>query len=226
MRITYFGQSCFLAEVKGKNLLFDPFITANVLAKHININDIDADYIFLSHGHNDHVADAEAIARSTGASIVSNYEVVSWYQAKGIANGHPMNIGGKLNLDFGTVKCVNAIHSSAMPDGSYGGNPMGFVINSDEKNFYFSGDTALTMDMQLIPAFAKLDFCVLPIGDNFTMGAEDAVTAAKMIQCNTVIGVHYNTFDLIRIDEKLTRKMFESNGLTLLLPGIGESIDL
>ena len=200
MRITYYGHSCFMAEIKGKKLLFDPFITPNELAKDINIADIEPDYILLSHGHNDHVADAEAIAKSTGATIIANYEVAMWFAGKGITKYHPMNHGGKWDFDFGTVKAVNAVHSSSMPDGSYGGNPIGFVIISEEKNFYYSGDTALTLDMQLIPMFAEIDFSVLPVGDNFTMGMEDAASAAKMVQSDTVIGVHYDTFGFIRID--------------------------
>lgn len=226
MRITYYGHSCFMAEIKGKKILFDPFITGNELAKDINITDIEADYIFLSHGHRDHVEDAEAIAKATGATIVANFEVAMWFAAKGITKYHPMNHGGKWDFDFGRVKCVNAIHSSAMPDGSYGGNPMGFIIISDERNFYYSGDTALTLDMQLIPMFAKIDFSILPIGDNFTMGLEDAATAAKMVQSDTVIGVHYDTFGFIRIDTEKATGYFKTNGLNLLLPGIGETIDI
>ncbi len=226
MRLTFYGHSCFLAEVNGKKLLFDPFITQNELAKHININDIEADYILLSHGHADHVADAEALAKSTGATIVANYEVAMWYAGKGISKYQPMNTGGKWTFDFGTVKCVNAVHSSSMPDGSYGGNPMGFIIMSDEKNFYYSGDTALTLDMQLIPMFAKIDFSVLPIGDNFTMGIKDATDAAKMIKCNTVIGVHYDTFGYIKINHIEAKDIFKKNSLELLLPTIGETIIL
>ena len=226
MRITYYGHSCFMAEIKGKKLLFDPFITPNELAKDINIADIEPDYILLSHGHNDHVADAEAIAKSTGATIIANYEVAMWFAGKGITKYHPMNHGGKWDFDFGTVKAVNAVHSSSMPDGSYGGNPIGFVIISEEKNFYYSGDTALTLDMQLIPMFAKIDFSVLPVGDNFTMGMEDAASAAKMVQSDTVIGVHYDTFGFIRIDHEKATAIFKSKGLNLLLPKIGETIDV
>ena len=226
MRITYYGHSCFMAEIKGKKLLFDPFITPNELAKDINIADIEPDYILLSHGHNDHVADAEAIAKSTGATIIANYEVAMWFAGKGITKYHPMNHGGKWDFDFGTVKAVNAVHSSSMPDGSYGGNPIGFVIISEEKNFYYSGDTALTLDMQLIPMFAEIDFSVLPVGDNFTMGLEDAASAAKMVQSNTVIGVHYDTFGFIRIDHEKATAIFKSKGLNLLLPKIGETIDV
>ena len=226
MKITYYGHSCFLAEIKGKKLLFDPFITPNELASHININDIEADYILLSHGHADHVADAEAIAKATGATIIANYEVAMWFAGKGVNNYHPMNHGGKRQFDFGTVKCVSAIHSSSLPDGSYGGNPMGFVINSDEKNFYYSGDTALTLDMQLIPAFASIDFAVLPIGDNFTMDPEDAATAATMVQCKKVVGVHYDTFGYIKINKQQAIDNFKQKGIELLLPGIGDAVEM
>ena len=226
MRITYYGHSCFMVEIKGKKLLFDPFITPNELAKDINIAEIEPDYILLSHGHSDHVADTEAIAKATGATIIANYEVAMWFAGKGIKNYHPMNHGGKWDFDFGTVKCVNAVHSSSMPDGSYGGNPLGFVIINEEKNFYYSGDTALTLDMQLIPMFAEIDFSVLPVGDNFTMGLEDAASAAKMVQSDTVIGVHYDTFGYIRIDHEKATDIFKSKGLKLLLPKIGETIEV
>ena len=226
MKITYYGHSCFLAEIKGKKLLFDPFITPNELASHININDIEADYILLSHGHADHVADAEAIAKATGATIIANYEVAIWFAGKGVNNYHPMNHGGKRQFDFGTVKCVSAIHSSSLPDGSYGGNPMGFVISSDEKNFYYSGDTALTLDMQLIPAFTSIDFAVLPIGDNFTMDPEDAATAATMVQCKKVVGVHYDTFGYIKINKQQAIDNFKQKGIELLLPGIGDAVEM
>jgi len=226
MNLTYYGHSCFSVTANGKKLLFDPFITGNELAKHIDINTIEADYILLSHGHADHVADAESIAKRTGAKIIANYEVAMWFAGKGIENYHPMNHGGKWSFDFGEVKCVGAVHSSSMPDGSYGGNPMGFIILNDEQNFYYSGDTALTLDMQLIPLFAEIDFAVLPIGDNFTMGIEDAVQAAKMVQTNTVIGVHYDTFGFIKIDHQQATGIFKSQGVELKLVAIGETIEV
>ena len=226
MNLTYYGHSCFNVTVDDKKLLFDPFITGNELAKHIDINTIEADYILLSHGHFDHTADVEAIAKRTDATIIGNYEVAMWFAGKGIEKYHPMNTGGKRDFDFGTVKGVNAVHSSSMPDGSYGGNPMGFIILNDEQNFYYSGDTALTLDMQLIPLFAEIDFAILPIGDNFTMGMEDAVQAAKMVQTNTVIGVHYDTFGYIKMDHQKAIALFKNNGLELKLPGIGETIKL
>jgi len=226
MNFTYYGHSCFSVTANGKKLLFDPFITGNELAKDIDINTIEADYILLSHGHGDHVADVESIANRTGATIIAGYEVAMWFAGKGIKNYHPMNHGGKRSFDFGEVKCVSAVHSSSMPDGSYGGNPLGFIILNDEKNFYYAGDTALTLDMQLIPLFAEIDFAVLPIGDNFTMGVEDAVQAAKMVQTNTVIGVHYDTFGYIKIDHQKAVDLFKSQGVELRLLGIGETIEL
>jgi L-ascorbate metabolism protein UlaG (beta-lactamase superfamily) len=226
MKFTYYGHACFEVEIKGKIVLFDPFITGNELAKNIDINSIDADYILLSHGHSDHVADAEAIARATGATIIASYEVAMWYAQKGIEKYHPMNVGGKWQFDFGTVKCVNAIHSSTLPNGSPGGPPMGFIITSDEINFYYSGDTALTLDMQLIPTFAEIDFAVLPVGDNLTMGIDDAIQAAKMVQTNIVIGVHYDTFGFIKIDHQKAIENFKSHDVDLKLLAIGETIDL
>lgn len=226
MKLTYFGQSCFSVEINGKHILFDPFITQNELAKQIRLEDVKADYILVSHGHFDHTADCVALARQNNATVVGSWEVVQWMQANGVANGHPMNTGGKWTFDFGTVKCVNAVHSSGMPDGSYGGNPMGFIVSTAEKSFYYSGDTALTMDMQLVPRWAQPAFAVLPIGDNFTMGYEDAIMAAEMVQCKNVVGVHYDTFGYIKIDHEKVKKAFADAGLNLFLPAIGESIDL
>lgn len=226
MKLTYYGQSCFAVVAGGKNLVFDPFITPNELAKHISLASIEADYILASHGHADHLADCVTLAKQTGATAIGAFELVEWLNNKGVEKYHPMNIGGKWTFDFGTVKCTNAIHSSAMPDGSYGGNPMGFIVTAGGQSFYYSGDTALTMDMQLVPRWAKLDFAVLPIGDNFTMGYEDAILAAEMIRCKNIVGVHYDTFGFIKVDHKKVKNAFKDAGLNLFLPRIGESIDL
>lgn len=226
MKFTYYGHSCFGIDVKGKKLLFDPFITLNELAKgKVNIDTIEADYILVSHGHADHIADCVGIAARTKAKVISNWEIHLWLQKNGIVNTHPMNIGGRWSFDFGTVRCVMAQHSSSLPDGSYGGNPMGFVISTDE-HFYYSGDTGLTLEMQLVPQGAPLSFCILPIGDNLTMGHEDAVRAAHMMGCSRVVGVHYNTFELIEINIEKASAHFEKNGLELFLPAIGETINL
>lgn len=226
MRFTYYGHSSFLVETGGKKLLFDPFISPNPLAKNIDVDQVEADFILLSHGHGDHVADAVSIAKRTGAKVICAYEVMEWLNKQGVENVHPMNTGGSFGFEFGKVKCTVAQHSSGMPDGSYGGNPMGFIVYTAEGNFYYSGDTALTMDMLLIPRWAELKFAILPIGDNFTMGYEDAAEAAEMVKANRVIGVHYDTFGYIVVDHEAAKKSFEAKGIALLLPGIGESIDI
>lgn len=226
MKITYLGHAAFAIEFNGKNLVLDPFITPNELAGSIDVTNIPADYILVSHGHMDHVADVEAIAGNTGAAILSNYEIVSWFGQKGLS-GHPLNHGGACNFEFGTLKYVNAVHSSQLPDGSYGGNPGGFVVWSEEQAFYFAGDTALHMDMKLIPMTCpKLDVAILPIGNNFTMGYEDALIASDFIACDRVIGCHYDTFGYIEIDHAAAKKAFADKGKELILLDIGESIEL
>ncbi len=224
MEITYYGHSTFGVKIGDKHLLFDPFITYNEKAKHINISAIPADYILVSHGHQDHIADVEAIAMRTGAKLVSSFEVVNWFAKKGISNNHPMNHGGKWKFDFGTVHCVNAVHSSAMPDGSYGGNPLGFVIETAEGTFYYSGDTALTLDMQLIAAKHELSFAMLCMGDNFTMDVADALRAATFINCREIIGMHYDTFGYIVINHQEAVEMFALKEKNLILMEIGETI--
>jgi L-ascorbate metabolism protein UlaG (beta-lactamase superfamily) len=226
MKFTYYGHSCFCVEVKGKKLLFDPFITPNELAKDINIANIEADYILQSHGHADHIADCIAIAQATNAKVVCSWEIYEWLLKKGINNTHPMNTGGSWDFGDFRVKCTVAQHSSGLPDGNYGGNPLGFIVYTDEGNFYYSGDTALTLDMQLIPQWAKLNFAVLPVGDNFTMGYEDAVIAAKWINCKNVIGVHYDTFGFIKIDHEKAVQAFKKEDIKLQLLKIGETISV
>lgn len=226
MKFTYYGHSCFLIDTGTHKLLFDPFITPNDKASEINIEAIEADYILVSHGHEDHVADLERLANQTGASIISNFEIVSYFGAKGI-DGHPMNHGGSASFPFGRVKMVNAIHSSVLPDGTYGGNPAGFVVQTKERCFYYAGDTALTYDMKLIPEMGfDLDFAILPIGDNFTMGPDEAVKAAEFIQCNNIIGVHFDTFGYIEIDHSAARRQFENQGNQLHLLEIGQSVQV
>ncbi len=224
MQITYYGHSCFGVEVNGKNLLFDPFITPNELAKNIDAATVKADYILISHGHEDHIADAVAIAKRTGAKVITNAEICLWLEKQGIENVHPMNIGGKVKMDFGNVKCVNAVHSSSLPDGSNGGNPMGFIVESVEGNFYYAGDTALTYDMKLIGEYRTIKFAFLPIGDNFTMGPENAMIASEFINCKDIIGMHYDTFGYIQIDKAEAQRKFELSGKKLTLLEIGQTI--
>ncbi|HRD38105.1 MAG TPA: metal-dependent hydrolase [Bacteroidia bacterium] len=224
MNITYYGHSCFGVEVNGKHLLFDPFISPNELAKNINVNTVKADYILISHGHEDHIADAVSIAKRTNAKVICNWEIYVWLNKQGVENIHPMNIGGKIKLDFGNVKCVNAVHSSSLPDGSNGGNPMGFVVESNEANFYYAGDTALTYDMKLIGDYRKINFAFLPIGDNFTMGVDNAILACDFINCKDIIGMHYDTFGFIKINQEEALQKFNHNGKKLTLLKIGETI--
>jgi L-ascorbate metabolism protein UlaG (beta-lactamase superfamily) len=226
MEITYFGHSCFLIETGKHRILLDPFISPNELAKDINPDDIKADFIFLSHGHSDHIADVERIYRNTGAMVVGTYEVVSWFNNKGIEKSHPMNHGGHLKFDFGSVKMVNAVHSSAMPDGSYGGNAAGYVFTIQNRSFYYAGDTALHMDMKLIPEEFKIDFAFLPIGNNFTMDINDAVRAAHFVNTKKVIGMHFDTFPYIKIDHSDAKNIASRGNVQLLLMEIGEKINL
>lgn len=226
MQLTFYGQSCFGLEFGGKNLLFDPFITPNEKAKQIDINTIKADYILLSHGHQDHIADAETIAKNTGATIIAGFETAVFFGNRG-CKYHPMNHGGKWKFDFGTVKLVNAVHSSSFPDGAYAGYPAGFVIWNDDKCFYFAGDTALTMDMKLIPITCPtLDFAILPVGDNFTMGYEDAAIAAEFVECDNIVGCHFDTFGYIVIDKGAAHESFSKRGKKIKLPEIGETFDV
>ncbi|OFY63325.1 MAG: metal-dependent hydrolase [Bacteroidetes bacterium RIFCSPLOWO2_02_FULL_36_8] len=226
MKITYFGHSCFLVEMGENRLLFDPFIKPNPLASTVNFSAIEADYIILSHGHVDHVADVEEIAKRTEATIIANWEIANWFGNKGIVKAHAMNTGGKCGFEFGTLKMVTAIHSSSMPDGTYGGNPNGYVIESAEKTFYYSGDTALTFDMKLIADEFKIDFAFFPIGDNFTMGIEDACAAATFVKTDTIIGMHYNTFPPIEISEIEVMETARINNKKLILMNVGETIEL
>jgi L-ascorbate metabolism protein UlaG (beta-lactamase superfamily) len=226
MNFTYYGHACFGIEGGGKKLLFDPFISENPLAKNIDIKQIVADFILVSHGHGDHVADVVDIAKRTGAQVIAPFETGEWLEKKGVKDIQSMNHGGATTIDFGRVKLTAAVHSSSMPDGSYGGNPCGFVVETRDGNFYYSGDTALTYDMKLIGEQTKLDFAVLPIGDFYTMGVDDAMRAADFVGATKVVGVHYNTFPPIKIDREAALKAARAAGKELLLPKIGETISI
>lgn len=226
MKITYYGHNSLLIEILGNYIMVDPFITGNPLYKDkLDVKSLKADYILLTHAHQDHTLDVETIAKNTNAKIVSNYEIAMYYQEKGF-NVHPMNHGGNWRFEFGNLKLVNAVHTSSFPDGSYGGQPGGFVIEGEHKNIYIAGDTALTMDMKLIPLQTKLDLAILPIGDNFTMGVEDAIIASNFVACDKVLGVHFDTFSYIEIDQEEAKKKFYDAGKDLMLLDFGSSIVL
>lgn len=225
MKITFYGHACVGIQINDIHILIDPFISANPKAAHIDVDALAADYILLTHAHQDHILDVERIAKRTNAVIVSNYEIATHYGEKGFQY-HPMNHGGSRDFEFGKLKYVVAHHTSAFPDGSYGGQPGGFVLESEHKNIYIAGDTALTYDMKLIPLRTKLDLAVLPIGSNFTMDVDDAVIAAEFLECDKILGYHYDTFGYIEIDHPQAIKKFFDKGKDLMLLEIGESIEL
>lgn len=224
MKITYYGHSSLGLEINGKHILVDPFISSNPKAASIDINSLKADYILLTHAHYDHITDVEAIVDRTKAKIISNHEIVTYYENTKKYKGHAMNHGGSWEFDFGKVKLVNAIHSSSFPDGTYGGNPAGYVISSEGKTIYIAGDTALTMDMKLIPLFFKLDLAILPIGGNYTMDVEEALVAADFVACNKVLGIHYDTAPYIEINHEESKQKFLGKNKELVLLKIGDSL--
>jgi L-ascorbate metabolism protein UlaG (beta-lactamase superfamily) len=226
MEFTYYGHSCFSVRAGGRTLLFDPFITPNELASAINVDQIQADYIFASHGHFDHITDLIRIAGRTGAKVLGNWELYEWFKKNGLENAHPINPGGEFTFDFGTVKCFVAQHSSSLPDGSYGGVACGFAFHTADGNFYYSGDTGLTLDMQLIPEWTPLDIAVLPVGGGLIMGVGDAIKAARLVGVKKIVGVHYDTFGFIKIDHANAVESFKEASLTLHLLEIGSITDL
>jgi L-ascorbate metabolism protein UlaG (beta-lactamase superfamily) len=200
-RVGWLGHSCVLIESDGHRILIDPFLTDNPAAA-AKAEDVQADAILLSHGHSDHLGDTEAIARRTGAVVVANYEISLWLQAHGLSKVHGQQHGGSHTFPFGKVKLTLAFHGSVLPDGTYGGNPCGFLITlNDGRKIYDAGDTGLFGDMKLIGE-EGIDLAILPIGDNYTMGPDDALRAVKLIQPKKVLPVHYNTWELIAQDAK------------------------
>ena len=198
IKVTWYGHACIGLDIGEERLLVDPFLTGNALAA-TTPDQVNPTTILVSHGHGDHVGDSLEIARRTGALIISNFEICSWFQAQGYSNVHPQHIGGGFTYPFGYLKLTIAHHGSAMPDGSYGGNPSGFLLTAERKKVYMACDTGLFYDMKLIGE-EGIDLAFLPIGDNFTMGPDDALRAVKLIQPRQVVPIHYDTFDLIRQD--------------------------
>jgi L-ascorbate metabolism protein UlaG (beta-lactamase superfamily) len=198
-RLCWLGHACLLLESDGKRVLIDPFLTGNPAAA-TTADKVQADYILVSHGHGDHVGDAVPIARRTGAPVVANYEISEWLKKQGLEKVHGQQHGGGFGHPFGRVKLTLAFHGSVLPDGTYGGNPCGFLITfHDGKKVYDAADTGLFGDMRLIGE-EGIDLAVLPIGDNYTMGPDDALRAVKLIQPKKVVPIHYNTWDVIAQD--------------------------
>jgi L-ascorbate metabolism protein UlaG (beta-lactamase superfamily) len=225
VKAKFYGHACVELQLADTTILFDPFISPNKLAAHVSIADIRPDFILLSHGHEDHMADLVVIQKNSQATVICIADIGYWLNKKGITAIHGMNIGGGFDFSFGRVKMVYALHSSSLPDGAYGGNPAGYVIYAEGKKIYFAGDTALTYDMKLL-ADENLDWAILPIGDNFTMGVDDAIRAAGFINCKNIIGMHFNTFPPIQINEQEALDKFSNAGLNLHLIPIGRSLEL
>ncbi len=222
-KLTFLGHSAFLVEGSKGRVVIDPFLTGNPVAK-IKPGDLKVDYVLLTHGHGDHLGDGVDIAKANNATIVAPFELANYCSNQG-ANVHPMHIGGAHNFPFGRVKLTIAHHGSAAPDGTYTGNPCGFLVTMDGKTLYHSGDTGLFYDMKLIGEMNKIDVAVLPIGDNFTMGIDDAVKAAELLQPGLVIPMHYKTFDIIEVEPEQFVDAVKTRGLKAQLLSVGESLD-
>lgn len=224
-KIRWLGHSCIEIVTGGVNLLIDPFLTGNPAAA-VSADDVNPDFILISHGHGDHVGDAIEIANRTDATVITNYEISEWLQAKGV-KAHGMQHGGGHRFPFGRVKLTLAFHGSALPDGSNGGNPAGFLITTnDGKKIYDAADTGLFGDMALIGE-EGIDLAFLPIGDNYTMGPDDALRAVKLIKPRCVVPIHFNTFPLIEQDANAWAKVVENATdakVSILQPGESMSI--
>ena len=214
LKITWYSHACFLIDTGDSNLLIDPFLTDNPLAP-VRADSVEADYILVSHGHGDHVGDTVPIAKRAGATVIANYDIQNWLVGQGLENVHPQHIGGGFDYPWGRVKLTIAHHGSALPDGSYGGSPCGFLFYIQDKKIYHACDTGLFGDMKLIGE-EGVDLAILPIGDNFTMGPDDALRAVKLIEPARVVPIHYNTFDVIKQDPDAWARRVEQETTTIV----------
>ncbi len=225
LKITWYSHACFLIDTGDSNLLIDPFLTDNPLAP-VQSDSVEADYILVSHGHGDHVGDTVPIAKRTGATVITNFEIQNWFVGQGLENVHPQHIGGGFDYPWGRVKLTIAHHGSALPDGSYGGNPCGFLFYIQGKKIYHACDTGLFGDMKLIGE-EGIDLAILPIGDNFTMGPDDALRAVKLIEPARVVPIHYNTFDVIQQDpDAWARRVEKETAARVTVMQPGDSIEI
>ncbi len=223
-QLTFFGHSCWKITAEKTAILIDPFINGNPQSP-VKEDDVKADYLIVTHAHGDHLGDAIPIAKRSGGTIISNYEIAMYCGKQGAAV-HPMHIGGAHAFPFGRVKLTPAWHGSSFPDGSYGGTPAGCIVTVEGKTVYHTGDTGLFMDMQLIGEMNPIDVALIPIGDNFTMGIDDAVKAAAMLKPKKVIPMHYNTFDMIKSDPTAFSERIRTLGIGIQVLKPGETTDI
>ncbi len=222
-KLTYLSHSAWLVEADGVTIAIDPFLEGNPTAP-MKAADVKADYIIVTHAHGDHLGDAIPIAKQSNGTIISNFEIANYCGNQG-ANAHPMHIGGAHRFPFGMVKLTPAWHGSSFPDGSYGGTPAGVLLTVGGKTIYHTGDTGLFMDMQLIGEMHPVDIFLVNIGDNFTMGIDDAVKAVEFVKPKLTIPMHYKTFDVIDVDPQEFLDKVKQKGFEAKLLGIGESYE-
>ncbi|MEZ4610925.1 MAG: metal-dependent hydrolase [Caldilineaceae bacterium] len=228
IKLTYYGHSTFGIETDDAKLIVDPFFAPNNPAATVKVDEVEADFILVTHGHGDHVADLVPLAKQTGALVICNFEIANWLGNQGVENVHAMHIGGGYDFPFGRAKMTIAHHGSGLPDGSYGGNPAGFLLHLNEgADIYISGDTALTYDMRLIGEAGGVDLAILCMGDNFTMGPDDAVRAAQFVQTKHVIPCHYDTFPPIRQDaDAFAKKLYDAAEIDCTVMAVGDEFTL
>ena len=220
INLRWYGHATLSLDTGDKRILVDPFFSGNP-ATTTRPDEVAADYILISHGHGDHIGDAVFIAKRTGAIVIANFEIANWFAGQGVTNTHAQHIGGGYHHPFGYLKLTQALHGSALPDGTYGGNPCGFLLSAEGRRVYLAGDTGLFGDMRLLGE-EGIDLAVLPIGDNYTMGPDDALRAVKLLLPRLVLPVHYNTFDVIRQDVASWARRVEaetSSRVSVLAPG-------
>lgn len=222
MKLTYVGHSCFIVEAGGKSVIIDPFLEGNPQAT-LKPSDVKVDAVLVTHGHADHLGDAVSIAKNNSVPVIAPFELVNYCIEKG-AEGHPMHIGGAYNFPFGRVKLTIAHHGSTTDTGAVG-NPCGFILEMGGSTVYHAGDTGLFSDMSLIGELDPIDYALLPIGDNFTMGVKDAAMAAKLLKAKTVIPMHYNTFDVIKQDPEDLREALKGSAIAVTVLSPGESVE-
>lgn len=223
-KLTFLSHSAWMIEEGHHTILIDPFLEGNPLAKH-KPADLKADFVIVTHAHGDHLGDAIPIVKASGGTIITNFEIANYCTAQGV-NAHPMHIGGAHDFPFGKVKLTPAWHGSSFPDGSYGGTPAGCLITTGGKTIYHTGDTGLFLDMQLIGEMNPVDVMLVNIGDNFTMGINDAVRAVEMVKPELTMPMHYKTFDVIDVNPEEFKKKLKAKGFDVEVLDIGETYEV